>query len=175
MTHIFIPPSLTHSFLSLLSPPPITRTYTGAHLFRNLSVIGNTRSLDYLSRLAATSLGFTDGGHLSRYLIQLWSSPKGKSCGIFVIFFHVLLFKQICLISLWGVVVIFCFILSCIILCCSVLSCPVLFYPVLSCPVLPCPVLSCPALSCIILHYPVVCCAVLSYCLISCTCLFWQA
>ena len=98
----------SHSSLPQSSPLPHKNTLTGAHLFRNLSVIGNTRSLDYLSRLAATSLGFTDGGHLSRYLIQLWSSPKGKYYGIFVLFLNILLSKWICLISLWVVVVMFC-------------------------------------------------------------------
>ena len=164
VTHPHILPSLPPSLLPLIHP---LHTHTGAHLFRNLSVIGNTRSLDYLSRLAATSLGFTDGGHLSRYLIQLWSSPKGKSSGIFTLFVGVLFFFPGEFVWFLCVGCLSCFIMSCLASSCLVLSCLVLSCLVLSCLVLSCLVLSCLVLSCLVLSCPVLSCPVLSYCLIN--------
>ena len=50
----------------------------GTSLFRMLSMIGAYRNLDYLSRLSLMSLAFTDGGFMSRHLVQLWASPAVK-------------------------------------------------------------------------------------------------
>ena len=44
-----------------------------------LSMIGSYRNLDYLSRLSLMSLAFTDGGFMSRHLVQLWASPAVKA------------------------------------------------------------------------------------------------
>jgi len=53
----------------------------GTPFFRTLSLLGSHRSLDYLSRLALTSVAFTDGGFMSRHLVQLWGSPSVKTAG----------------------------------------------------------------------------------------------
>ena len=51
----------------------------GTSIFNNLSKLGTHISLDYISRLAMTSLSFTDGGFLSRHLLQLWTTQESCS------------------------------------------------------------------------------------------------
>jgi len=43
------------------------------NIFVNLLKVGKYSSLDYVSRLALTSLAYTDGGFLSRQLLQYWT------------------------------------------------------------------------------------------------------
>ena len=50
---------------------------TGTFIFQNLQKLGQYRSLDYVSRLVLTSLSFTDGGIMSRQLLQLWTQKMG--------------------------------------------------------------------------------------------------
>lgn len=49
----------------------------GTNVFANLLKLGQYRSLDYVSRLALTSLSFTDGGVMSRQLLQHWTQKSG--------------------------------------------------------------------------------------------------
>jgi rapamycin-insensitive companion of mTOR len=44
------------------------------NLFDHLSRLGQFKSLDYVTRLAITSLCFTDSGLLSRHLLQMWTT-----------------------------------------------------------------------------------------------------
>jgi rapamycin-insensitive companion of mTOR len=43
-------------------------------VFTHLSVLGSLQSLDYISRVAITALSFSDGGFMSRHLIQIWTT-----------------------------------------------------------------------------------------------------
>jgi hypothetical protein len=52
---------------------------SGTNIFGNLQKLGQYRSLDYVSRLVLTSLSLTDGGMLSRQLLQQWIQ-KGTRC-----------------------------------------------------------------------------------------------
>lgn len=49
------------------------------NLFEHLSRLGQFRSLDYITRLVITSLCFSDGGLLSRHLLQLWTTSPTLS------------------------------------------------------------------------------------------------
>lgn len=49
------------------------------NLFEHLSRLGQFKSLDYVTRLVITSLCFTDGGLLSRHLLQLWTTSPSIS------------------------------------------------------------------------------------------------
>jgi hypothetical protein len=48
-------------------------------VFQHLSLIGSNRTLDYLSRLALTSLALTDDGFISRHLLQIWTTSGACS------------------------------------------------------------------------------------------------
>jgi hypothetical protein len=50
---------------------------SGTSIFPNLLKLGQYRSLDYVSRLVITSLSFTDGGIMSRQLLQQWTQKSG--------------------------------------------------------------------------------------------------
>lgn len=50
---------------------------SGTSVFANLLKLGQYRSLDYVSRLVLTSLSFTDGGIMSRQLMQQWTQKSG--------------------------------------------------------------------------------------------------
>jgi len=50
---------------------------SGTSIFPNLLKLGQYRSLDYASRLVLTSLSFTDGGIMSRQLLQQWTQKSG--------------------------------------------------------------------------------------------------
>ncbi len=50
---------------------------SGTSIFANLLKMGQYRSLDYASRLVLTSLSFTDGGSMSRQLLQQWTQKSG--------------------------------------------------------------------------------------------------
>jgi hypothetical protein len=49
----------------------------GTSVYANLQKLGQYRSLDYVSRLVLTSLSFTDGGVMSRNLLQQWTQKSG--------------------------------------------------------------------------------------------------
>eukprot|EP01039_Chlorochromonas_danica_P002589 gene2589-2831_t len=49
------------------------------NIFEHLSRLGQYKSLDYVTRLVITSLCFTDGGLLSRYLLQMWTTSPSIS------------------------------------------------------------------------------------------------
>ena len=44
------------------------------NIFKYLSQLGQYPSLDYMCRLVITSLSFTDGGMMSKHLLQLWTT-----------------------------------------------------------------------------------------------------
>lgn len=74
---------MSREFFSLLGR--IVRTSAsrqlldGTNIFQHLSQLGSYPNLEYLSRLALTSLSFTDGGFLSQHLLQLWTTHHNCS------------------------------------------------------------------------------------------------
>lgn len=60
------------------------------NIFQHLSKLANFVTLDYISRLAMTSLSFTDGGFLSKHLMQLWTTQTNCSQELHI-YFHSLL------------------------------------------------------------------------------------
>ncbi len=86
--------TMAREFFTLLGR--IIRTTESRHLldstniFQHLSKLGGLSTLDYISRLSLTSLSFTDGGFLSRYLMQLWTTQSTCSTELRV-YFHSLL------------------------------------------------------------------------------------
>lgn len=48
-------------------------------IFQHICMLGHQKSLDYLSRLALTSLAFSDGGYMSGHLLKIWSTSGSCS------------------------------------------------------------------------------------------------
>lgn len=75
--------TLSREYFTLLGR--MTNTASGRTLldctqvFQHLSMLGHSRSLDYCSRLALTALSFTDNGHFSRNLLQIFTTSGGCS------------------------------------------------------------------------------------------------
>lgn len=75
--------TLAREYFTLLGR--MTNTASGRKLldstqvFQHLSMLGHSRSLDYCSRLALTALSFTDNGHFSRNLLQIFTTSGGCS------------------------------------------------------------------------------------------------
>lgn len=60
------------------------------NIFQHMSKLANYNTLDYVSRLVMTSLSFTDGGFLSKHLMQLWTTQTNCSPELHI-YFHSLL------------------------------------------------------------------------------------
>jgi hypothetical protein len=79
---VFRPQSVTttmaREFFALLGRivrnPWSRRLLDNTNIFQCLSRIGSYRSLDYISRVIATSLFYHDGGTLSKHILQFWTA-----------------------------------------------------------------------------------------------------